>query len=294
MSPQLIEKMLNQNWFLSSQMKEMSRTNSPVFELDRMFKLLNGLKNAAAKFIRRTCHNNKHLLTILIYCLIICNNCIKLANGDDQPHAADEDDDEINDNMIKDLNAQKHLPPIHNPDVISTAEANNKSNAGTLLGDVSFLHAFVETLSMILFSELGDKTFFIAAIMAMRHSRMIVFTGAIAALILMTVLSSKFVLSINEKKNSTNKTYSIFHFVAGFGKLANFIPRVYTYYISTALFAIFGLKMIRDGYYMSPTDAQEELEEVQADLKKREDEVSGEHFASVQNFLARQFEGIIR
>lgn len=32
--------------------------------------------------------------------------------------------------------------------------------------------------------------------------------------------------------------------------------------------------MIRDGYYMSATDAQEELEEVQADLKKREDEVS--------------------
>lgn len=63
-------------------------------------------------------------------------------------------------------------------------------------------------------------------------------------------------------------------FTAGFGKLANFIPRVYTYYISTALFAIFGLKMIRDGYYMSATDAQEELEEVQADLKKREDEVS--------------------
>lgn len=60
---------------------------------------------------------------------------------------------------------------------------------------------------------------------------------------------------------------------AGFGKLANFIPRVYTYYISTALFAIFGLKMIRDGWNMSPNDAQEELDEVQADLKKRDDEV---------------------
>lgn len=28
-----------------------------------------------------------------------------------------------------------------------------------------------------------------------------------------------------------------------------------------------------DGYKMSPNDAQEELEEVQSDLKKREDEV---------------------
>lgn len=61
--------------------------------------------------------------------------------------------------------------------------------------------------------------------------------------------------------------------LAALGKLANVIPHVYTYYISTALFAIFGLKMLRDGYYMSPSDAQEELEEVQSDLKKREDEV---------------------
>ena len=41
-------------------------------------------------------------------------------------------------------------------------------------------------------SELGDKTFFIAAILAMRHSRMLVFGGAIAALGLMTVLSGNY------------------------------------------------------------------------------------------------------
>jgi len=44
-------------------------------------------------------------------------------------------------------------------------------------------------LSVIIVSELGDKTFFIAAILAMRHSRLVVFGGAIAALGLMTVLS---------------------------------------------------------------------------------------------------------
>lgn len=31
--------------------------------------------------------------------------------------------------------------------------------------------------------------------------------------------------------------------------------------------------MLRDGYKMSATEAQEELEEVQSDLRKREDEV---------------------
>ena len=51
------------------------------------------------------------------------------------------------------------------------------------------------------------------------------------------------------------------------------IPRVYTYWISTALFAIFGLRMLKEGYSMSPNEGQEEFEEVQSDLKKQEDEV---------------------
>lgn len=52
------------------------------------------------------------------------------------------------------------------------------------------------------------------------------------------------------------------------------IPRVYTYWISTALFAIFGLRMLKEGYSMSPDEGKEEFEEVQSDLKKKEDEVS--------------------
>jgi putative Ca2+/H+ antiporter (TMEM165/GDT1 family) len=65
----------------------------------------------------------------------------------------------------------------------------------------------------------------------------------------------------------------IFLFTVAFGWVATIIPRAYTYYISTALFALFGLKMLKDGYYMSPNEAQEEFEEVQLDLRKREDEV---------------------
>lgn len=57
---------------------------------------------------------------------------------------------------------------------------------------MGFLHAFIASLSVIIVSELGDKTFFIAAIMAMRHSRLTVFSGAIGALGLMTVLSGVF------------------------------------------------------------------------------------------------------
>lgn len=45
----------------------------------------------------------------------------------------------------------------------------NDETAGFV--DTSFLHGFVASLSVIIVSELGDKTFFIAAIMAMQHSR---------------------------------------------------------------------------------------------------------------------------
>nr|XP_022326162.1 transmembrane protein 165-like [Crassostrea virginica]XP_022326753.1 transmembrane protein 165-like [Crassostrea virginica] len=116
-------------------------------------------------------------------------------------------------------------------------------------GNVGFLHAFIASLSVIIVSELGDKTFFIAAIMAMRHSRLTVFTGALGALGLMTVLS------------------------ALLGYATTIIPKKVTYYVSSLLFAVFGIKMLKEGYEMSPDEGQEEYEEVQADLKKREEEL---------------------
>ena len=61
---------------------------------------------------------------------------------------------------------------------------------------VTFWHAFVAAVSVIIVSELGDKTWFIAAIMAMRHSRLTVFFGAMGALALMTVLSGNSTTSI--------------------------------------------------------------------------------------------------
>lgn len=112
----------------------------------------------------------------------------------------------------------------------------------------SFLQGFLASLSVVVVSELGDKTFFIAAIMAMKHPRVIVFAGAISALVFMTILS------------------------AAFGWIATVIPRVYTHYLSAALFAIFGIKMLRDGWKMDPNEGQEELEEVQSELKRREDQ----------------------
>lgn len=58
-----------------------------------------------------------------------------------------------------------------------------------------------------------------------------------------------------------------------FGWAATAIPRAYTFYISTVLFAVFGIKMLREGYKMSSTESQEEFDEVQLDLRKRDEQV---------------------
>jgi putative Ca2+/H+ antiporter (TMEM165/GDT1 family) len=109
-------------------------------------------------------------------------------------------------------------------------------------------HSFFATLSVIIVSELGDKTFFIAAIMAMTHSRMVVFFAAISALIVMTLLS-------------------VF-----LGMTTAIIPKSYTHYASIALFLGFGLKMLWDAKHMSGDEAQEEYEEVKKELAEKTEE----------------------
>ena len=51
------------------------------------------------------------------------------------------------------------------------------------------------------------------------------------------------------------------------------IPRAVTFYISTALLALFGLKMLYEGWNMSPDEGQEEFDEVSEELRKREEVV---------------------
>ena len=115
---------------------------------------------------------------------------------------------------------------------------------GTNLG---FIHAFIASISVIVVSEIGDKTFFIAAILAMRHSRLITYSGAMGALGAMTILSA----------------------LLG-NVVTKFVPRIYTYYLSSLLFAGFGVKMLRDGYNMSADEGTDEYEEVQQEVEKAE------------------------
>ncbi|GMR45896.1 hypothetical protein PMAYCL1PPCAC_16091 [Pristionchus mayeri] len=121
-----------------------------------------------------------------------------------------------------------------------------KNTTESSIMDRSFLNGVAASFSMIFTSEILDKTFFIAIVLAMRHSRLTVYAGALAALGLMTVLS------------------------ATVGMLTTFVPRWITYYLSAALMFGFALKMFYDAYKMNNQKGQEELEEVEKEVEQRE------------------------
>lgn len=91
----------------------------------------------------------------------------------------------------------------------------------------SFGAGLSQSFCMILVTELGDKTFFIAAVMAMRHSRNVVLNGALSALVVMTVLSA-----------ILGRVFPVL-----------FSPR-YTSLAAAALFFFFGRQMLRDWWRM--------------------------------------------
>ncbi|XXG40941.1 hypothetical protein AAC387_Pa01g1525 [Persea americana] len=114
---------------------------------------------------------------------------------------------------------------------------------------LSLFEGFTKSLAMTILSEIGDKTFFAAAILAMRHPRRLVLSGCLLALIVMTALSV----------------------LVGWAA-PNLIPRKWTHHVTTLLFFGFGIWSLWEGF-TEEGDA-EELAEVEAklvddDLKKK-------------------------
>ncbi|CBI27052.3 hypothetical protein VitviT2T_000252 [Vitis vinifera] len=106
---------------------------------------------------------------------------------------------------------------------------------------LSVVQGFTKSLAMTVLSEIGDKTFFAAAILAMRHPRRLVLSGCLAALIVMT----------------------IFSVVVGWAA-PNLLSRKWTHHITTLLFFGFGLWSLWDGF--KEDGEAEELAEVEAKL----------------------------
>lgn len=115
-------------------------------------------------------------------------------------------------------------------------------------GLIQPLHSFLLSLTMILFSEIGDKTFLIAALMAMKHDRLLVFSAAFSALIAMTILSA----------------------VLGHA-VPTLIPKRFTNFLAAGLFLIFGGRLLKEGLAMSPDEGvTEEMKEVEMELEEKE------------------------
>lgn len=97
--------------------------------------------------------------------------------------------------------------------------------------------AFGASLTAITLAELGDKTFFMALILAARHRARDVFIGSFAALAAVTVIS----LGL------------------GYG-LRELLPQSVVPWLAAALFLAFGLKLLVDAGRMGAGEAEEEKE----------------------------------
>jgi len=107
--------------------------------------------------------------------------------------------------------------------------------------------AFGASLTAISLAELGDKTFFMALILAARHRARDVFIGAFAALTAVTLIS----LGL------------------GYG-LRELLPPTVVPWLAAVLFLGFGVKLLIDGQRMGADQAEEEEQEAEQAINEAE------------------------
>lgn len=108
-------------------------------------------------------------------------------------------------------------------------------------------HTFVMAFSMIITSEIGDKTFLLAAIMASKHSHLTIFSAAFSSLALMTVLSA----------------------LLGQAFLIFVSPRLVAI-AAGVLFLVFGIRLLHEATTMEGVSIKEEMAEVESEIEASE------------------------
>ncbi|KAF5019665.1 hypothetical protein F66182_8315 [Fusarium sp. NRRL 66182] len=155
--------------------------------------------------------------------------------------------------------------PVQDSTKTAPVDLNRGSTHGGHNDDESIIqpfHSFVLSFTMILVSEIGDKTFLVAALMAMKHDRMVVFTAAFGALLVMTVLSA----------------------VLGHA-VPTLIPKRVTSLLAAGLFFVFGAKLMYEGMQMDPNEGvSAELHEVEQELAEKEKEMGRKRGDSVSAY----------
>ncbi|CAA3000656.1 GDT1 3 [Olea europaea subsp. europaea] len=162
------------------------------------------------------------------------------------PHILAQESD--GDDAIKDLGRRSKIFVDKIKTGIVRDEKNPDSiNVGVGLDSgLGIFDAFFASFSMILVSEIGDETFIIAALMAMRHPKSIVLSGALSALFVMTILST------------------------ALGRIVpNLISRKHTNRAATVLYAFFGLRLLYIAWRSADSKASQkkEMEEVEEKLE---------------------------
>ena len=118
--------------------------------------------------------------------------------------------------------------------------------ASPLSSDPS-LAAFGSSLTAITLAELGDKTFFMALILAVRHRARWVFIGSFAALTAVTLIS----------------------LALGYG-LRELLPQSLVPWLAAVLFLSFGIKLLIDAQGMAANAATEEKAEAEQAINTAE------------------------
>ncbi|RZC47384.1 hypothetical protein C5167_040329 [Papaver somniferum] len=244
-----------------------------------------------------------------------------------QDTEVEESNKELPKGSVKDLGRRSKivLDPLDNEN-----NNNNKNDINDVLGDVGVgefagsdglgvFDAFFASLSMILVSEIGDETFIIAALMAMRHPKSIVLSGALSALFVMTatiaaLLNKKlpwfatsrwkricdslteieFVHSYREVNFSADKLakkgggpargeIEVFDVLStGLGRIVpNLISRKHTNSAATVLYAFFGLRLLYIAWRSEKANQKKEIEEVEEKLE------GGQGKSTFRRFLSR-------
>jgi Ca2+/H+ antiporter, TMEM165/GDT1 family len=192
-------------------------------------------------------------------------------SADDWFHALDSNHDNVLDRDEYDTGVAKLRGFLHQP--LSSPSASGEAGAGDASSSLSlsrmaafvsssgimsvqgFWSAFTSSVAMILATEIGDKTFFIAAVLSMQHDRVAVLLGALAALYVMTVLSCLMGVL-----------------------LPSLLPREYTHILGGLLFLYFGCKLYWESRKLQEGKTSDELEEVEEELlhQKKDEEVGDE------------------
>eukprot|EP00088_Acartia_fossae_P018380 TRINITY_DN20622_c0_g1_i12.p1 TRINITY_DN20622_c0_g1~~TRINITY_DN20622_c0_g1_i12.p1 ORF type:complete len:470 (-),score=94.93 TRINITY_DN20622_c0_g1_i12:91-1500(-) len=179
----------------------------------------------------------KVVLTWMLYSVLLCV----------YTHAESVTQDLVDDDDFKSLlSGGETNSSLTHQDVTNISTIVTNSSIFSNITHRGFIHGFGESISVILVSEIGDKTFFIAAILAMRNNKLTVFLAAVSALFLMTVLSG----------------------LLGW-VVTTFIPREVTYYTCTAIMFLFGFKMLWEAWKMDENEAEEVQREVEQELARR-------------------------